>query len=70
MVWIADVLPAETAATVAVPLWVSRKEKLVVLWPEAIDVVSVVVHGPPLVVANCAVGEDDDSSTGNASPAV
>ena len=70
IVWVADVLPAETAATVAVPLWVSRKKKLVALWPDAIDVVSVVVHGPLLVVENWAVDEDDDSSTGTSSPAV
>ena len=40
------------------------------LWPEAIDVASVAVHGPLLVVESWPVGEDDDSSTGTAIPAV
>ena len=40
------------------------------LWPEAIVVVSVVVHGPPLPVESSPLGEDDDSSTVTGSPAV
>ena len=43
---------------------------LVTVSPEAIGVVSVTVQGPPLLVENSPVGEDDVSSTVTGSPAV